>query len=80
MTNRPPLAHLHRCDGARNMARFYRLHLERTLFGEWALVRTFGRIGTRGRSLALVFPTRAAALLAFERQRAAKLKRGYGPA
>lgn len=41
--------HLVRCDPSRNMARFYRLELCQTLFGEVVLVRRWGRIGTRGR-------------------------------
>lgn len=42
--------HLERCDPSRNMARFYRLELCQTLFGEVVLVRRWGRIGTIGRS------------------------------
>lgn len=36
---------LRRIDRARNMARFYALGVEPTLFGEFALVREWGRIG-----------------------------------
>ena len=42
--------HLERCDPSRNMARFYRLELCQTLFGEVMLIRRWGRIGTIGRS------------------------------
>lgn len=41
--------HLVRCDPSRNMARFYRLELCLTLFGEAVLIRRWGRIGTKGR-------------------------------
>lgn len=41
--------HLVRCDSSRNMARFYRLELRLTLFGEMVLIRRWGRIGTEGR-------------------------------
>lgn len=41
--------HLVRRDAARNIARFYRLELCPTLFGEVVLVRQWGRIGTLGR-------------------------------
>lgn len=34
-----------RHDAARNMARYYCLTIERNLFGEFSLVRTWGRIG-----------------------------------
>ena len=43
------------------MARFYALMIERDLFGIVRLVRTWGRIGTRGRELAHVFETEQAA-------------------
>ncbi|MEM1364057.1 MAG: WGR domain-containing protein, partial [Pseudomonadota bacterium] len=32
-----------------NKRRFYALSVQRTLFGEWALVREWGRIGVGGR-------------------------------
>ncbi|MBD1206186.1 MAG: WGR domain-containing protein [Rhodobacteraceae bacterium] len=46
--------HLVRCDPSRNMARFYRLELCQTLFGEVVLIRRWGRIGTIGRSREVV--------------------------
>ena len=39
---------LHRIDETRNMHRFYHLRIERTLFGQWALIREWGRIGNHG--------------------------------
>jgi predicted DNA-binding WGR domain protein len=39
---------LTRIDPARNMARFYALSLAPTLFGEWLLVKEWGRIGQTG--------------------------------
>jgi predicted DNA-binding WGR domain protein len=36
---------LERHDPARYMTRYYTLALERNLFGEWSLVRMWGRIG-----------------------------------
>lgn len=44
-----PLFHLERRDPARNMKRFYRLSIERDLFGEILLIREWGRIGRQGR-------------------------------
>jgi predicted DNA-binding WGR domain protein len=41
--------HLRRIDPDRNMARFYTMSLQPTLFGEWALLREWGRIGSAGR-------------------------------
>lgn len=40
---------LERRDPSRNMARFYVLAIEPTLFGDMALVREWGRIGSLGR-------------------------------
>ena len=48
--NQVNAAHLERFDPARNMARFYRVDVARTLFGEWAVISRWGRIGTHGRS------------------------------
>ena len=41
---------LERRNASRNMARFYVLAIEPTLFGEMALVREWGRIGSMGSS------------------------------
>lgn len=41
--------HLVRRDPRCNMARFYRLELCQTLFGQPVLIRSWGRIGTEGR-------------------------------
>jgi predicted DNA-binding WGR domain protein len=41
---------LERREPSRNMARFYVLAIEPTLFGELALVREWGRLGSQGRS------------------------------
>lgn len=68
---------LHRIDPARNMARYYALSLEPTLFGGMALARRWGRIGTRGAQIVELHPSRAAALEALRRVEAAKRRRGY---
>ena len=70
---------LTRSDPARNMHRFYALQLTATLFGEWALVAEWGRIGSAGQVQERLFaaPELAAAALA-QRQRA-KMRRGYRP-
>ena len=43
------LTYLERVDPARNMLRFYAIRISPTLFGEWAVVREWGRIGSPGR-------------------------------
>lgn len=39
--------HLERRDPAKNQFRFYRLVLAPTLFGDWSVMREWGRIGGR---------------------------------
>ena len=68
---------LHRIDPARNMARYYALSLEPSLFGDIALARRWGRIGTRGTQILELHPDRASALAALERLAARKRLRGY---
>lgn len=70
-------AHLHRIDHTANMARFYAIVLQPTLFGEVSVLRSWGRIGTRGQAKIETFSTSLAA----ERQAALveqrKRRRGY---
>jgi len=40
--------YLERKDPAKNMNRFYKVVVTETLFGEWALIREWGRIGSPG--------------------------------
>lgn len=77
MENAPPVLHLQRRDATLNMARFYCLSVERSLFGDAVLVREWGRIGTRGRRRLDLFADVAAAREAFVRLARAKLQRGY---
>lgn len=37
--------HLTKTDPAENLARYYRMEIMRGLFGDWGLVREWGRIG-----------------------------------
>jgi predicted DNA-binding WGR domain protein len=53
------------------------LAIERDLFGTVRLVRTWGRIGTRGRELADVFETEGHAAAALKALAAVKHWRGY---
>ena len=47
--------HLHRVDPDRNMTRFYSMSVQPNLFGEWALLREWGRIGSAGRLVTSCF-------------------------
>lgn len=59
------------------MARFYCLSVERSLFGDVALVREWGRIGTLGRRRLDLYANAAQAQEALRRLAASKLRRGY---
>lgn len=59
------------------MARFYRMLLAPTLFGECALVREWGRIGSGGTVRVDAYPNAGAALLALQELAREKVRRGY---
>ena len=59
------------------MARFYVLDIQPTLFGEWALVREWGRIGSAGRLVSSRFASEREAALAIAEHLEAKLRKGY---
>lgn len=48
MIAQPYHLYIERTDAKRNMARFYAMSIEPTLFGEACLTRRWGRIGSRG--------------------------------
>ena len=68
---------LERRNANRNMARFYVLAIEPTLFGETALVREWGRIGSWGRRRLDLHPNRAAAAESLDAWLVRKARRGY---
>ncbi len=68
---------LERRDEARNMARFYVLSIEPSLFGDLALVREWGRAGHRGRRRLELHRDMEPALEALEKWLARKMRRGY---
>ncbi len=72
--------YLTRIDHGRNMARFYAMAVQPTLFGECSLVREWGRIGQAGQTRADLFPTEAEAVTALHALEAAKVRRGYSSA
>lgn len=70
---------LRRSDPARNMHRYYMLDVQPDLFGAWCVIREWGRIGSRaGQRRTVPYPTHGEAQAALERQRRAKLRKGYG--
>lgn len=68
---------LYRIDPALNMRRFYRLDIEPDLFGNQCLIREWGRIGRPGQIRSVPYPTEGEATMAFQKQQAAKERRGY---
>jgi predicted DNA-binding WGR domain protein len=68
---------LERREPSRNMARFYVLAIEPTLFGDMALVREWGRIGSLGRRRLDLHASVSSAGEALDVWLARKVRRGY---
>jgi predicted DNA-binding WGR domain protein len=68
---------LYRIDQAKNMHRFYRLDVQPDLFGQWCLMREWGRIGSPGQTRSVPFPTPHEAQAALDKQRRMREGRGY---
>jgi predicted DNA-binding WGR domain protein len=69
---------LERIVPERNMARYYTLSVELTLFDDWSCTRGFGRIGARGGRIMLgLFEDRAAAEAELVALLRSKQARGY---
>ena len=69
--------YLERIDPSRNMARFYALSAQPTLFGELSLIRRWGRIGTHGRDKIETFAGAAELAEAWQYIERQKRRRGY---
>jgi len=69
--------YMERSDHMRNLARFYQVDIQPTLFGEWAVISRWGRIGTHGRSQQDWFTSLPEAQTAQARRVARKQRRGY---
>ena len=70
-----PTLRLERCDPAKRMLRFYALQVTPNLFGEWCLLRTWGRIGRQGQMRTEWFETKEEAEDALRLLETAKRKR-----
>jgi predicted DNA-binding WGR domain protein len=66
-----------RIDGDNNMARFYKIDVQPTLFGEWAVIREWGRIGQGGTLRSTAYNTARAAEAARDQRFRGKVKSGY---
>jgi predicted DNA-binding WGR domain protein len=64
-------------DLARNMARFYGIEVQPTLFGEVSVLRNWGRIGTKGRGMMVTYGDEDQAATALQKLDKQKRRRGY---
>lgn len=71
--------YLERKDPDKNMNRFYKVVVTETLFGEWALIREWGRIGSAGTVREEWFASTELACHAVGKLRSQKRRRGYIP-
>ncbi|ORE91811.1 hypothetical protein ATO13_19505 [Stappia sp. 22II-S9-Z10] len=69
--------HLRCIDRSSNKHRFYALSVQRTLFGEWALVREWGRIGVSCRLRRDLYQSAGSAVDALIELSRQKTTRGY---
>lgn len=69
--------YLERLDPTQQMAHFYWIGVEPTLFGDWATVCRWGRIGAFGQRQEQWFTTREHATAAAQAVLARKRQRGY---
>lgn len=72
-----PTTVLHRVDPSCNMARFYVMSISPSLFGDVALVRSWGRLTKKGRVKIQLFGSSGEAEVARARLISKKLARGY---
>lgn len=71
-------ARLEKIDPSKRQNRFYRLQICQTLFGDWCLVREWGRIGTKGGQKMELWASSADDVhREFQKLLKSKLKRGY---
>ena len=71
------MAFFTRTDPAKNLHRFYVMHLAPTLFGDWSLLREWGRSGSPGRVRCDTFDSEQQARDAARRIRRTRERHGY---
>ncbi|WP_366871613.1 WGR domain-containing protein [uncultured Ruegeria sp.] len=71
--------HLVHEDPDVNMARFYGIELQPTLFGDVSVFRTWGRIGTNGQAMMVTYDDEVQAADALHKLERQKRRRGYVP-
>lgn len=71
--------YIERTETSTNMARYYAMAIEQTLFGDACLTRRWGRIGTTGRQIVHHFQREEEAVSLFLDLLRQKRTRGYRP-
>ncbi|MGZ0080569.1 WGR domain-containing protein [Methylomonas sp. YC3] len=71
--------HLERHDPDKNLHRFYQMFVTPGIFGDWSLVREWGRVGSPGTVRKDWFANEREALAAEDTLVANKCKKGYRP-
>ena len=71
------MIYLERHDPKKNLYRFYRLSLEKNLFGEWSLMREWGRIGRPSQQKIEIHTTEQDAQASMARKERQKQRKGY---
>lgn len=69
--------YLERYDPDKNLHRYYQLHVVPGIFGDWSLIKEWGKVGFPGTLQKEWFETEDEALQAGERIRTIKEKKGY---
>jgi predicted DNA-binding WGR domain protein len=67
-------------DPEHNKYRFYAVHVTQTLFGDWAVIREWGRIGSPGTVREKWFDDEASAIAEADTLAKQKVRRGYSSA
>jgi len=79
MISQPYHLYVERVDAKKNMARFYALSIQPTLFGDASLLRCWGRIGSRGQQKRHLFEDERQAVALFLDLAMQKRRKGYRP-
>lgn len=79
MITQPYQLYVERKNPAKNMARYYAMSIEATLFGDVCLTRRWGRIGARGQTQQHHFESEEDAVMLFLELLRRKRVRGYRP-
>lgn len=69
--------YLERHDPDKNMHRFYQIYVAPGIFGDWSLVREWGRVGSPGTVRKAWFDTEEEAVKAAQELSQSKQKGGY---